>query len=145
MTKGSNMTNEKHTPGPWDYTGPRKRIWTRKNADGSADDLRTVYCIDAKGLDHSPYSDGNVGFANTFADALVMAMAPELFKLLKEFTAPFVDIDTSGWWCPGCGPTDCTYEGDCTKCGFSIENIQPSLELIVQAQSIIAEVRGEAT
>ncbi len=136
------MTNEKHTPGPW-------KAFVRLGVDWE------VICVHLEkdvglhftevvawtGFDSSDIESRDERVAN----ARLIAAAPELFRLLKELTAPFVDIDASGWWCPGCGSTDCTYEGDCTECGFPIENIQPSLELLAQAQSIIAEVTREAT
>lgn len=31
--------------------------------------------------------------------------------------------DTDGWWCPNCGETDCTFHGNCEKCGIHIEEL----------------------
>ena len=41
-----------------------------------------------------------------------------------DFKGALEGIDAykgEGWWCPNCGDTDCSYEGNCTYCGFHIE------------------------
>jgi len=77
------------------------------------------------------------------AAVLVYHMMTNLLEILEEFVEDFDIIDDNGWWCPDCGPTDCTYEGHCTSCGLHIENAQPSAGLLKRAQDAIIHARRE--
>lgn len=68
-----------------------------------------------------------------------------ILEILETFVEDFDIINDNGWWCPNCGPTDCTYYGYCTSCGLHIENAQPSDELLQRARDAITNARkGEA-
>ena len=66
------------------------------------------------------------------------AESSRLRGLLREIVETMPDDDT--WWCPHCGPTDCSYHGRCTKCGTPIEDCQPDRDWLDRAKAELKEV-----
>ena len=64
-----------------------------------------------------------------------------MLEALEELNVLWGELEDF-WWCPSCGPTDCTYEGKCDTCGLPIEDNQPDMTLINKARAAIAKAKG---
>lgn len=69
------------TPGSWDWTGPRKRVWLRKLADGTAEDVKTLYQVDGRPR-HGERFSRVVAYVEFEDDARIIAAVPEMFELI---------------------------------------------------------------